>query len=418
VPKTVKITALDDKGRGLGEGLSYPFAYPGDEIAGEIANKRKKTGRLVSLISGSPDRQTPPCPHFGRCGGCPWQGLKYEAQLRLKQARVESLFGECRSIIPSPDLYYYRNRMDYAFGPDHSLGLKAEGNRIINIEKCLLMSEASNTVMAALRHFVQSANLDIYYQRTGLMRHAVIREGKNIDNLIVNILTSDQGAFPLAELWRELKEKTAGVSWGINLSLADRSYGELRQTLGRDHYREVLGGLHYQVPVQSFFQTNIKAAENILTTVKSLIAADGAETLLDLYSGTGSIGLYLSRSVKKVIGIEEDKTAVALSLRNAELNSIGNFSAVAGRAEDVLPGFREKADLVVVDPPRPGLHKKVLQKLGELKAPQIIYVSCNPLTQKNDVEVLKTFGYKIEVCQPLDLFPHTPHIENVISLRL
>ena len=151
--------------------------------------------------------------------------------------------------------------------------------------------------------------------------------------------------------------------------------------------------------------------------MKSLIKANGSGTLLDVYSGTGSIGLTLARSVQKVVGIEENKESVELSRHNAELNGIKNFSAVAGRAEDVLPAFREKVDLVVVDPPRPGLHKKVIAKLGELKARQIIYVSCNPLTQQGDVAALQAFGYKIEICQPFDLFPHTPHIENVIALK-
>lgn len=418
MPETVKITALDERGKGIGEGASYPFTYPGDVISGSVMNKKKKLGAVHSLISGSPDRQTPPCPYFGRCGGCSWQGLKYEAQLKHKEALVRTLFGDCRPIIPSPDIYYYRNRMDYAFGPDRTLGLKAGRYKVIDLEKCLLMSEASNEVMQAIKRFAAASGLPVYEFKRGLLRHLVIREGKNVNNLVVNILTSDQGEFPLPTLWAELKDRVAGLTWAVNRSLADRSFGDVLQTLGRDHYEEVLGGLKFNVPVQSFFQTNIKAAENILTTVQGLIKADGNGTLLDLYSGTGSIGLSLAGSVGKVIGLEENKEAVELSRSNAQLNGIKNFSASLGRVEDVLPSYREKADLIVVDPPRPGLHKKVLEKLGALKARQIIYVSCNPLTQRNDVEALKAFGYKIGVCQPLDLFPHTPHLENVIALQL
>jgi 23S rRNA (uracil1939-C5)-methyltransferase len=364
------------------------------------------------------DRQAPPCPYFGQCGGCSWQDVSYEEQLRRKEELVRSLFGPGRPIIPSPDIFFYRNRMDYAFGPGPTLGLKAGRYKVIDLEKCLLMSETSNEIMRLVRQFAAESGLPVYEFKKGLLRHLVIREGKNVENTVINVLTSDQGEFPLAALRSKLEGKVAGLTWAVNRSLADRSFGDIQLTLGQDYYEEILGGIKFRVPVQSFFQTNIKAAENILATVKSLIKADGGGTLLDLYSGTGSIGLSLAGSIHKVIGIEENKESVELSLRNAERNGIKNFSAVAGRAEDLLPAFREKADLVVVDPPRPGLHKRVIEKLGELKARQIIYVSCNPLTQKTDLEGLQAFGYKIEACQPLDLFPHTPHLENIIALRL
>ncbi|MCU0640868.1 MAG: 23S rRNA (uracil(1939)-C(5))-methyltransferase RlmD [Candidatus Margulisbacteria bacterium] len=364
------------------------------------------------------DRQVPPCPYFGRCGGCAWQDIKYTAQLQRKEEQVRALFGACRPIIPSPDLYYYRNRMDYAFGPEWTLGLKASRFRVIDLDKCLLMSEQSNELLLTIKRFAAAAQLPVYEFRRGLLRHVVIREGKNIGNTIVNILTSDQGILPAADLWSVLGDRVVGLTWSINRSPADRSAGDIQQTFGQDYYEEKLAGLTFRVPVQSFFQTNVRAAENIIKTVKELIDLRGAGTLLDLYSGTGSIGLSLAASVKQVIGIEENKEAVELSRSNAGRNAIDNYAAHAGRAEDILPTFKEQVDLVVVDPPRPGLHKKVVGKLGELKARQIIYVSCNPLTQKNDVEMLLSFGYKMTACQPLDLFPHTPHLENIISLAL
>jgi 23S rRNA (uracil1939-C5)-methyltransferase len=311
--ETVPITGFDEKGRGTGGGTSYPFTYPGDVISGSVMNKKKKLGAVISLIARSPDRQIAPCPYFGRCGGCSWQGLKYEAQLRQKEALVRTLFGDCRPIIPSPDIYYYRNRMDYAFGPDRTLGLKAGRYKVIDLEKCLLMSEASNGVLQAIKRFAAESALPVYEFKQGLLRHLVMREGKKVDNLIVNILTSDQAKFPLGTLWSALSDRIAGLTWAVNRSLADRSFGDIQQTLGQDHYEEVLGGIRFRVPVQSFFQTNIKAAENILATVKDLIRADGRGTLLDLYSGTGSIGLALAGSVQKVIGIEENKVGRAVA---------------------------------------------------------------------------------------------------------
>jgi 23S rRNA (uracil-5-)-methyltransferase RumA len=362
--------------------------------------------------------QIPPCPYFGRCKGCSWQDIKYEAQLRRKEELVRSLFGDCRPIIPSADQYYYRNRMDYAFGPEQTLGLKVSRFQVIDIERCLLMSEGSNAIMAAAREFARELALPVYEFKKGLLRHLVIREGKNVQNSVVNVLTSEQGVFPVAALWSRLSGNIAGLTWSINRSPADRSYGEIQQTFGQDYYEEKLAGLTFQIPVQSFFQTNVKGAERIVATVKEFALSGGSENLLDLYSGTGSLGLSLAGAVSKVTGIEENNEAADLSRTNAERNMIGNFTALAGRVEDILPAFREKVDLVVVDPPRPGLHKKVVARLGELKAPRIIYVSCNPLTQKNDVDALQAFGYSLAACQPIDLFPHTPHIENVIALQL
>jgi len=249
------------------------------------------------------------------------------------------------------------------------------------------------------------------------MRHAVIREGINIENAIINILTSDKGEFPLEDLWEKVQDLVQGVAWSVNLSPADRSYGEIQKSFGQDYYMESLNGIKFKVPVQSFFQTNSKQAETLLKIVKDFAEHEGGEKILDLYSGTGSIGLYLADRAHSVIGVEENEAAVELSKHNAKLNNIINFSAVAGKAEKVIKDLEGKFDTIVLDPPRPGVHKKVLNKIGEIKPEKIVYVSCNPFTQKHDVEILKEFGYKIEKCQPLDMFPHTPHIENIILLR-
>ncbi|MFC1571331.1 23S rRNA (uracil(1939)-C(5))-methyltransferase RlmD [Candidatus Margulisiibacteriota bacterium] len=363
------------------------------------------------------------CQHFGQCGGCKFQDIPYEEQLKNKEATVKELFPTAfhLPISPSPHQFYYRNRMDFAFGPNYSLGLKAGKFEIINIEKCWLTSEASNKILNRLRYFMQFKKLKGYIwgageKVRGPMRHVVIREGKNIKNTILNILTSDKVEFPLEELWEKIQDLVQGVTWSINLSPADRSYGEIQKSLGQNYITESLNNLKFKIPVQSFFQTNTHGAEKLIEIVRNFADPQGDEILYDLYSGTGSIGLSLADKAKEVIGIEENKAAVELSKANAELNDLKNYSAQAGRVEKLLAAIGDKASLVVLDPPRPGVHKKVLKKLGEIKVPKIVYVSCNPTTQKHDVEILKEFGYKIEKCQPLDMFPHTPHIENIISL--
>lgn len=409
------IESLDDRGRGVGADWHIPFAYPGDIVEAELVNKRKKAARLVELLTPSPYRLTPPCTYFGRCGGCPWQGITYQAQLKFKEDKVRGLFGDVLPIIPSPEEYFYRNRMDFAFGPNYSIGLKDNRDNIIDVKKCWLMSDKSSEIVERIRQFISAHKLENY--PNGIMRHVVIREGKNQPNTFINVLTSSKERFPIEEFWNQFKGLADGVSWSINLSPADRSYGEIQKILGQDHLEEILNGIKFNIPPQSFFQTNTHQAEKLLNIIKDFAAPDGSENLLDLYSGTGSIGLFLADKVKHVTGIEEGEAAVALSKTNAELNSIKNFAAFAGRAEDLLTSFSGQFELVVVDPPRPGLHKRVVKKLGEIKAKKIVYVSCNPVSQAFDISLLKESGYWVAKSQPLDMFPHTPHIENVILLN-
>ena len=361
------------------------------------------------------------CPLFGQCGGCKWSNLEYEEQLRAKQQKVSALFPGTAEIIPSPEIYHYRNRMDYAFGPDYTIGLKSNRNQVHNVTECLLADEKDKQILNRLRYFTSLHKLQSYTTKTGkekrgIMRHVVVRHGKNINNSMLNIITSDKGEFPLEALWGKVQDLVRGVTWAINLSPADRSYGEVQKNFGQDHLIESLNGLKFKIPVQSFFQTNTQQAEKLLQTVREFTNLQGDETVLDLYSGSGSLGLFLADQAKEVIGIEENEAAVKLSLSNAELNGIANLSARAGKVEVLLKSLAGKFDPIVLDPPRPGVHKKALIKIGEMKPKKIVYVSCNPSTQKHDVEILKEFGYRIEKCQPLDMFPHTPHIENVILL--
>ncbi|MFA6431944.1 MAG: 23S rRNA (uracil(1939)-C(5))-methyltransferase RlmD [Candidatus Margulisiibacteriota bacterium] len=376
----------------------------------------------LKAIFNSEDFQPAPCPYFGKCGGCTYQNIKYDAQLRHKEKQVRELFGECSPIIPSPEIFHYRNRMDFSFGPNFTVGLKNGWASVINLDQCLLVTEKFNQVLNKIRDFAKGNDLASYLtelpgQERGIMRHVVIREGINIPNIVLNVITSDQDKFPLEKLWDEFKNNISGATWSINLSPADRSIGDIQATFGKDHLLESLGGLRFKIPVQSFFQTNPKQAETLLRTAEKFAELKGGETVIDLYSGTGSFGLLLASKAKEVIGIEENEPATKLSIENAALNGIKNYSALAGRVEDIFPQFNKKCDVVIVDPPRPGIHKRAIKALGDLRPAKIVYVSCNPTTQKTDVDKLKEFGYKITACQPLDMFPHTPHVENVIKLE-
>src|SRR3989339_1436271 len=411
-----EIIDIDKKGRGVSrEGISFRFAYPEDIIEGYIISKRNKLGRFEKVIKDSPLRKNAPCKYAGQCGGCPWQQLKYENQLKIKEEKIKGLFGFCEPIIPAPQEFFYRNRMDFAFGPDFLIGLKDDKNKTLDIEKCWLLSEESNEIVNRLRKFVKSRDLKSYPE--GIMRHVVIREGKNIKNTVINILTSDKGEFPLEELWEELKDVVQGITWSHNLSPADRSYGEIQKSIGQDYLLESLNGIKFKIPVQSFFQTNTRQAEKLIQIIIEFANLKGDEKVFDLYSGTGSIGLSLADKAKEVAGIEENEAAAKLSLENAKLNDIENFSAIAGRIEDIIKSLDLKSDKIILDPPRPGIHKKVLQKIVEAKPKEIVYVSCNPYTQREDINLLSEGGYHIEKTQPIDMFPHTPHIENVVLLR-
>ena len=362
------------------------------------------------------------CKHFGSCGGCTFQNIPYVDQLKSKEQQVRDLFGDCSPIIASPKEFHYRNRMDFAFGPHFTIGLKNSKADVINTEKCLLVPEEYSAILNRLRYFTQFKKLESYRthlpkQPRGIMRHAVVRTGINIKNTVINILTSDKGIFPLEELWEKTQDLVSGVVWSINLSPADRSYGEVQNSFGQDYLMESLNGIKFKIPIQSFFQTNTLQAEKLINIVKEFANPKGGEKIYDLYSGTGSIGLSFASEASEIVGIEENEPAVRLSIENAKLNAIANYSAIAGRAEDVIKTTDIRSDIMILDPPRPGLHKKVVLKIAEAKPKKIVYVSCNPTSQKHDIGILLDAGYRVDRIQPIDMFPHTPHIENIILLE-
>ena len=441
---TLELT-IDDLAFG-GEGVGRADGYvvfvrggvPGDRARVKIVEARSRFGRAMieSVEAPSPDRVEAPCPYFGRCGGCRLQHLSYAAQLAFKTKQVrdclERIGGlgafELRPILAAPDPYGYRNKMEFTVAPGPAIGLHQADRYdvVLDIERCLLQSETMNALLDELRRETRVRALSVYDQASGegLLRFVALREGRRTGEAMVNLVTTtpDMEALgPLAERLRARVPGTASVMLNVNAKKASVAVGtEEHVLLGRDHIREALGGLTFQVSANSFFQTNTAQAERLFGFVEAACELGGAETVLDLYSGTGAISLLLARRCRWVYGVEVAAAAVVDAVRNARANGIENCTFRAGEVRHVLPDLMRdgvRAEVVVADPPRAGFHPKALAALAALAPPRLVYVSCNPATLARDLGDLVRQGYRLEWVQPVDMFPQTPHIEAVARLR-
>jgi len=411
---------------------------PGDRLRVTVTEARGRFGRGViqEVLQPSPDRVEPPCPYFGRCGGCRLQHIAYSAQLAFKERQVRECLTrlgglppfELRPIVPAPEVLGYRNKMEFTVaGPDRAVGLHVAEryDLVLDIERCLLQSDTMNTLLDELRRQVRERALSVWEQSTerGLLRFVSLREGRHTGQAMVNVVASapDVAALmPVAEALRARSPATASVLLNVNAKKASVAVGSEEHLLaGRDHITESLSGVTFAVSANSFFQTNTLQAERLFALVAEACALDGSETLMDLYSGTGAISLLLARRVRHVYGIELAEAAVADANRNARANGIENCTFLTGEVRHVLPELvREgvRASVVVADPPRAGFHPKALSALAALAPARLVYVSCNPSTLARDVGELVRQGYRLEWVQPVDMFPQTPHIEAVARL--
>src|SRR6058998_1084939 len=438
--------AIEDLAFG-GEGVGRADGYvvfvrgglPGDRLRVRVVEARGRFGRAVidEVLVASPDRVDPPCPYFGRCGGCRLQHLAYSAQLAFKEKQVrdclERLGGlgsfELRPILPAPEPYGYRNKMEFTIANEPpSIGLHAAERYdvVLDIERCLLQSEPMNALLDEFRRQVRERALAVYDPVTerGLLRFVMMREGRHTGEAMVNIVGAApdvERVAPVADALRARVPATASVVLNVNAKKASVAVGsEEHLLLGRDHIRESLGGLTFQVSASSFFQTNTVQAERLFAVVEAACGLDGGETVMDLYSGTGAISLLLARRSRWVYGIEVSAAAVTDAVRNARENGIENCTFLPGEVRHVLPTLMRdgvRADVVVADPPRAGFHPKALNALAALGPARIVYVSCNPSTLARDVGDLARQGYRLEWVEPVDMFPQTPHIEAVARLR-
>lgn len=442
----VDIESLTPKGDGLamydGREIVVPRTVPGDRV--EVYVRRKRKGRFEGvadvLIEPGMARQDASCVHFGLCGGCRWQDLAYESQLQLKETMVRQSFERrgiephtWHSIVPSPDTYYYRNKMEFSFGTDREgqlqLGLhvRERYNRVFDLESCLLQSESSNEIVDSFRRHALALELPVYDLKSheGLLRFLVVRDAKGTSETMVSLVVSEYPSSAVDDL---LTAVLADVGSQITTCVVTRHSGKAQVAKGEAEFpikgtgriTEICGGVEFEVSPQSFFQTNTRAAAGLYGLVDKLLGEIGDADVLDLYAGTGGVSLHLARAAKSVVGVEEVAEAVEDARRNAERNGIKNCTFLVERSEVFLDELRveegERFDVIVTDPPRAGMHKKALTGIVALGPPTLIYISCNAETLAEDLLVLCASGYELRSAQAVEMFPHTPHCEVITWL--
>jgi len=429
----VKVTEVDKKGRGCGlfngrRACAY-FTAPGEEIEGTLVSR--KQGDLIFRLDAvkvpSPHRVAAPCPDAGKCGGCLWQQFAYAFQVELKRGLLErsldsaGLAGRLEELIPCPEQFHFRNRMDYCVGPRGEVGLKEPGrwNSHLDVRGCLLLSPGAVEALEVFRAWMKKNGVAPWDNRnyTGYARYFVIREGKNTGERMIIIVTAEGELPAKEELLAGLAPLATTVYHGINPTVTDLSIvSRLELLRGEPRLREKAGGLTYLIPPNSFFQTNTRMAERLLAEVKALLAPRRSRVLLDLYCGVGFFGLGLASEADRVVGVEIDEAAVETARKNAELNSITNAEFTAAKAESLV-WDDERPDTVIVDPPRSGLHPKVLETLLARRPERLVYISCNHESFARDWRELGAV-YDVTALKGLDLFPHSPHVELLARLEL
>jgi 23S rRNA (uracil1939-C5)-methyltransferase len=412
---------------------------PGDAVRARVTKVKRgfAEGVVTELVDPSSERVVAPCRHFGICGGCRFQDLAYEAQLREKERQVRDALVRIgrlpepplEPILPASSQYRYRNKLEYSFtkgegGVDLGFHRAGRWDEVIGIEECLLTTDLGNAVRLAVRKWAREERLEPYDQATGggYLRHLVVREGRNTGQVLVVLVTAPGERFEtgyFVDVLRRFPE-VRSIHWAINDTPAEQTNLPTKLLWGVDAIEEEILGLRFRVRPSAFLQTNTEMAARLYELAREYARLTGEENVFDLYCGTGTIGLALARGARSVWGLEISEEAVACAIENAELNGIPNARFFAGNVGQTIEELREEAgspDVVVVDPPRAGLAGKALRRTGALGASRIVYVSCNPTTLASDVQVLRDeFGYELERCRPVDMFPHTPHVESVSLL--
>jgi len=441
----LRIDSLAYGGNGVGRSDGFVvFArggLPGDLVRARVTKVKRgfAEGVVTDLLEASPARVEAPCRHFGECGGCRFQHLDYDAQLAEKERQVRDAlvrigrFPEppLEPIVPAASIYGYRNKLEYSFATGEDgveLGFHRAGrwDEIVDIEECLLTTELGNAIRLAVRAWAREEGLEAYDQATGkgYLRHLVVREGRNTGQALIVLVTAPGERFEtgyFTDVLRRFSE-VRSVHWAINDTPAEQTNLPTKLLWGEEAIEEQILGLRFRVRPSAFLQTNTEMASVLYELAREYAGLRGDENVYDLYCGTGTIGLALASNAKAVWGLEISEEAVACAIENAELNGIENARFFAGNVGQTVEELREEAgtpDLVVVDPPRAGLAGKALRRTGALGAPRIVYVSCNPTTLASDLQVLRDeYGYELDRCRPVDMFPHTPHVESVSVLSL
>ncbi len=448
------ITDLAFGGRGIAKVDGFTVfvdqAVPEDRVLARIYKRKKNyaEARVVSLICPSPYRIDPPCAYSGWCGGCKWQFLDYDKQLEYKRRHVsESLahIGGIRDVRVHPtrasdQVFHYRNKMEFscadrrwllpeelgdpAIDIGFALGLHVPGtyHKVLDIDKCLLQPETGNHILNDAKRFMKNSGLPAYGLKTheGFWRFLMLRHSVAHDQWLVNIVTASESLPSVKPLADELIEKFSWVVSVVNNITARKSgvaTGDYEVPLaGEVCLKERLGPFEFEISANSFFQTNTRGAEILYDTVKQYAGLSGGETVLDLYSGTGTIPIWLSDAAGSVIGIEIVAGAVLDAEKNCRHNGVTNCEFLVGDISDRLSDFNHSPEVMIIDPPRPGMHRDVVKKVLEIHPLRIVYVSCNPATLARDLGILSECYDVVEV-QPVDMFPHTFHIESIAKLE-
>lgn len=457
--ENVKIEAVAAEGKSLahvdGTVVFVEFAVPGDIVNVKVTKKKKNymEGFILEIVKPSEDRLQPFCEHFGICGGCRWQPLPYDMQLKAKQQQVWDQLvrighleiPDISPILPSDKTKYYRNKLEFTFSnkrwiynnedPDsltdeERLGLGFHVgkffDKVLDIKHCSLQPEPSNEIRLFIREYAVSHNLEFYNIRenTGFLRNIIVRNNQVGDVMltvcfayddqdkIVTMLDAIAAEFP------QIKSLHYVINEKLNDSISDLDCILYK---GEDAIWETMGKLKFKIGPKSFYQTNSEQAYKLYSVAKEFAALTGNEVVYDLYTGTGTIAQFISDKASKVIGIEYVKEAIEDARINAEANGITNCTFFDGDMKDILTAdfIKEhgKPEVMIIDPPRAGMHPDVVKVIMEAAPERIVYVSCNPASQARDLAMMSPM-YEITAVQPVDMFPHTMHVENVCALKL
>ncbi len=447
--------------RSEGKVVFIDGAVPGDIVDVRLTKNKKDwaEGKAINIIAPSPQRVIPFCQHFGICGGCKWQMLPYDRQAEYKQEEVAQqmkrigkiTLPEMQPIASAHETVNYRNKLEFTFsskkyfteeeiasmrmpeeGPSGlpsipALGFHVPGSfdKVINIDTCHLQKEPSNQIRNALREFALEQGCSFYDIRKheGLLRNLVIR-ACTTGELMVNLVFGEEDEQKRNHLLAFLQERFPEITslyYTVNLKFNDSLHDQQPVLYhGQPYATERLGNLKFRIGPKSFFQTNTRQAEVLYGITKDFAELDGTQVVYDLYCGTGSIGLFLSDKAKKIIGVEVIEEAVQDAEQNAAFNNISHAQFFAGDVAEVCNGsffeIHGKPDVIITDPPRAGMHEKLVDQILQMEAPVVVYVSCNPATQARDLQLLSA-KYEATAIRPVDMFPHTHHIENVVQLK-
>ena len=456
--QNIQVIDIAEEGKGVGKSddlvIFIDKAVPGDIVDVELLKRKKRfyEGKIQNLAKPSAHRTEPFCEHFGVCGGCKWQHLSYDAQLQFKQKSVSDALhrlgkvdvSNMEPILGSSESRYYRNKLEYTFSDKrwltdedmrsaetmemNALGYHIPGrfDKILDINHCYLQSDPSNEIRNKVRGYALKAGISFYNLKNheGALRNLIIRTSST-GELMVIVVFAYADEVQIDDMMKFIASEFKDISsllYIINHKKNDTIFDQdIHVYAGLDHIFENMDGLKFKIGPKSFYQTNSAQAFELYKIVRDFAGFKGDELVYDLYTGAGTIANFIAGKVKSVVGIEYVPTAIADARINSEINGIKNTNFFAGDMKDILNEdfikTHGKPELVITDPPRAGMHADVVKRLLEMESEKIVYVSCNAATQARDIELLNE-KYQVSRIKPVDMFPHTQHVENVVLLTL